>query len=284
MTGDCHIHMVLDGVNYRTAIDRQKEQPDEALIRSRLADYRERGITYLRDGGDAWQVSVLASRLAEEYGIIYRTPAFPICRRGHYGSFIGKTFENLQEYKELVSQVKLQGGHFIKLMLSGIMDFGCFGRITDVPCEPEQITDLVALAHDAGFSVMAHVNGAQTIAAALQAGVDSVEHGAHMEDETLHQLGESSSVWVPTVLPVAVHCGRGAFPDAVLNPLVQLQLKNIRKAASYGAQVALGTDAGAALVHHGTAVAEEYALLRQALGDNTDRILQAGENAVRCKF
>ena len=53
MLGDCHIHMILDGVYYRAAIDHQKERPDEALIRNRLADYAARGITFLRDGGDA---------------------------------------------------------------------------------------------------------------------------------------------------------------------------------------------------------------------------------------
>ena len=69
MLGDCHIHMILDGVYYRAAIDHQKDHPDEALIRQRLADYASRGITFLRDGGDAWGVGLLASRLAEAYGI-----------------------------------------------------------------------------------------------------------------------------------------------------------------------------------------------------------------------
>ena len=56
MFGDCHIHMILDGVYYRAAIDAQKEQVDEALVRARLAAYRDAGIRFLRDGGDAWGV------------------------------------------------------------------------------------------------------------------------------------------------------------------------------------------------------------------------------------
>ena len=86
MLGDCHIHMILDGVYYRAAIDHQKEKPDEELIRQRLSDYAARGITYLRDGGDAWGVGLLASKIAGEYGITYRTPAFNICRAGHFPS------------------------------------------------------------------------------------------------------------------------------------------------------------------------------------------------------
>ena len=73
MFADCHMHMILDGVYYRAAIDHQKYEPDEALIRARLTDYAARGITYLRDGGDGWGVGLRASQLAEEYGIAYRT-------------------------------------------------------------------------------------------------------------------------------------------------------------------------------------------------------------------
>lgn len=61
MPGDCHIHMVLDGVSYQAAIGHHRQQPDEALIRSRLKSYQRRGITYLRDGGDSWGVSLLAA-------------------------------------------------------------------------------------------------------------------------------------------------------------------------------------------------------------------------------
>ena len=32
MIGDCHIHMILDGVYYRAAIDAQRERVDEALL------------------------------------------------------------------------------------------------------------------------------------------------------------------------------------------------------------------------------------------------------------
>ena len=89
MTADLHIHMILDGVYYRDAIDAHKAQPLEDLIRSRLENYAQRGITFLRDGGDAWSVSLTAKSLAREYGIDYRSPAFPIYKKGHYGSFIG---------------------------------------------------------------------------------------------------------------------------------------------------------------------------------------------------
>jgi len=284
MPGDCHIHMVLDGVSYQAAIGHHRQQPDEALIRSRLKSYQRRGITYLRDGGDSWGVSLLAAELAPEYGITYRSPAFPICRKRHYGTFIGNAFETMDEYLALLQQVRRQGGHFVKLMLSGIMDFSQLGRVTDTFYGKELICDLVHAAHDAGFAVMAHANGTAAIGAALEAGIDSLEHGAYMDEDTLQQLAESRTVWVPTVLPIAVHRGRGQYPDAVLEPLVQLHLQNIAKAAAMGASVALGTDAGASLVYHRNAVELELQLLRQALGEDTERVLQAGEEKIRMTF
>ena len=54
MTGrcDCHIHMVLDGQDWRAAIARHSQRPEDAFIHQILTRYRADGYTYLRDGGD----------------------------------------------------------------------------------------------------------------------------------------------------------------------------------------------------------------------------------------
>lgn len=284
MLGDCHIHMILDGVYYRAAIDHQKQAPDEALIRERLADYAARGITWLRDGGDGWGVGLRAAQLAEEYGISYRTPVANLCRKGHYGCFLGWGYEDLKEYRAMVRRVRELGGHFIKIMISGIMDFDVFGGLTDTPCSYELCRDLISIAHDAGFAVMAHANGAEAVSNALRAGVDSIEHGAYLTEEVLCQLAESHAVWVPTIAPIANLRGLGRFPDAVLESLTELHQRNVAFAAARGAKIALGTDAGAYAVYHGEAVQQEYELLRQCLGQETDRILRQGEDAIRQRF
>ena len=55
MLGDCHIHMVLDGVlGYREAMDRHRAGPDDAVIRRTLRQYQRAGMTFLRDGGVAY--------------------------------------------------------------------------------------------------------------------------------------------------------------------------------------------------------------------------------------
>ena len=94
---DCHIHMILDGDWWKTAIARHSSGPDIPWIRSILAAYQQAGFTWLRDGGDRWGAGAAARSLAPEYGITYRTPLAPLCMEGHYGSFIGCTYSNLKE-------------------------------------------------------------------------------------------------------------------------------------------------------------------------------------------
>ena len=88
---DCHIHMVLDGLDWKRAIDGHRNGPDRALIRERLKAYAEAGFGYLRDGGDKWGVGAAAREEAGEWGIVYRTPLAPLICAGHYGGFIGES-------------------------------------------------------------------------------------------------------------------------------------------------------------------------------------------------
>ena len=167
MLSDCHIHMVLDGVYWKDAIARHRAGVREDWVRRPLSAYRQRGITYLRDGGDRWGVCSLAARLAPEYGIRYRIPGAPIHKNGHYGGFIGRGFETMADYRALVEDAKRSGADFIKIMISGLMDFDRLGVLTDVPLTPEEIREMIAIAHGEGFSVMAHANGDATVAAAI---------------------------------------------------------------------------------------------------------------------
>lgn len=130
---DCHIHMVLDGVNWKEAIARHRAAPQEAFIRETLEQYQTLGFSDLRDGGDRWGVCDLAAKLAPEYGIRYRSPGFPIYKIGHYGGFIGRGFDEFVEYRALVREARTRGAHFIKIMISGLMDFERYGVLTSEP-------------------------------------------------------------------------------------------------------------------------------------------------------
>lgn len=281
---DCHIHMVLDGVYWKDAIARHRSEPDEGLIRAVLARYQAGGVTRIRDGGDVWGVCLAAKRLAAEYGIDYRTPAFPIHKKGRYGAFIGRSFDTFAEFQKLVREAKAGGADFIKVMFSGLMDFDHYGVITSEPLTAGEMRDMVSFCHDEDLAVMAHVNGSDAIRNALSASVDSVEHGAYFDEEGLCQLAQSSTVWVPTLVTIANLIGNGRFPDPVLKPLLETQMASVQKAASLGVSIAVGSDAGAYQVFHGDAAAQEYDLLSSAIGAQGREVLERGNGQIFSRF
>ena len=279
---DCHMHMVLDGADWKAAIAAHRNGPEEKLIRARLEKYRDLGFTYLRDGGDRWNVGKRAREIAPEYGIRYRTPLAPICKQGHYGGFIGEKYETLREYADLVRKHRQQGADFIKIMISGLMDFDRFGVLTEEGLETGELRELIYIAHEEGFSVMAHANGARTVEAAADAGVDSIEHGAYLDEEALHAMAERGTVWVPTLSTIGNLRGRGRFDETAVQEILTSARENVRSFAALGGLLAPGTDAGAWAVPHGSLT--EYELLEELFGADTEKTLSPGIAEIQRKF
>ena len=65
-----------------------------------------------------------------------------------------------------------------------------------------EVKEMVHIAHEEGFAVMSHTNGIYGTRAAIEAGVDSLEHGNYMDEETIAMLADSITVWVPTLVTV----------------------------------------------------------------------------------
>ncbi len=282
MLWDCHMHAILDGYEWKSAIRRHSEAPDEAWIHNMLAAYRNAGYTYLRDGGDRWGAGARAREIAPEYGITYRTPLAPICKKGHYGGFIGRNYETLTDYTELVRQTRHQGGDFIKIMISGLMDFDVFGRLTEEGLEPELIRELIHIAHEEGFSVMAHCNGARTAQTTAEAGVDSIEHGAYLDREALQAMADNNTIWCPTLSTIGNLRGKGRFREEAVQAILGSALENVTRFASLGGFIAPGSDAGAWAVPHGCRT--EYDLLRSALGEQAEAVWTRGAEEILKRF
>ena len=260
LRSDCHMHMILDGVEWKAAIARHSEKVDEGFVHAVLAQYQKLGFTYLRDGGDRWGAGKRARELAPEYGITYRTPLAPLCRAGHYGAFIGKKYETFREYAALVCQQREEGADFIKIMISGLMDFNHFGVLSEEGYRAEDIRELIHIAHEEGFSVMAHANGARVVEAAAMAGIDSVDHGAYLDADALQAMKENDVVWVPTLSTIGNLRGKGRFDESAVQKILESALENVHSFAAMGGLIAPGTDAGAWAVPHGSLT--EFELLK----------------------
>ena len=277
MRADCHMHMILDGYEWRGAIARHKEKPDEDFIRQVLKTYQELGYTYLRDGGDRWDAGKRSRELAADYGITYRTPLAPLCKAGHYGAFIGLTWENFREYRDLVVQHRKNGADFIKIMISGLMDFNHYGVLSEEPLTAEEIRELIHIAHEEGFAVMSHCNGARTAEAAAMAGVDSIDHGAYLDKDALQAMEDNGTVWVPTLSTIGNLQGKGRFNEDAVRKILDSALANV---AQYKGLLAAGTDAGAWAVPHGSTTEEGYFAMA---GVGEDRLME-GLRVIEKKF
>ena len=288
MFGECHAHIFLNGRNYKEAVALHKNYVSEEAIRQAFAEYRKRGITFVRDGGDALHVSEYASKIAPQYGIDYRSPMFAIHRKGHYGRIVGCAWEDLEEYRDLVKKVKDLGGDFIKIMTTGILDFATKGHVTSEPLSRKEVFAMTAAAHDAGLSVMAHVNGAQAVMDAAEAGVDSVEHGNFQNEESICCMAEHATIWVPTIVTVSNLLENGRYPAETLAWIFETQKKGLQLAFEKDVVLAAGSDAGAYGVLHGKGIREEESVMRKILGaengQELEKRLAFGEKKLREKF
>jgi imidazolonepropionase-like amidohydrolase len=125
----------------------------------------------------------------------------------------------------------------------------------------EMLAEAVAVAHAGGARVTTHVFGEDALPGLLAAGVDCLEHGTGLTDETIAVAAERGVHLVPTLINIA---NFPEFADAAakyptyakhMRDLHARNPETIRSAVQAGVRVHAGTDAGG-FVEHGR-VADE---------------------------
>lgn len=116
----------------------------------------------------------------------------------------------------------------------------------------EEMQAIVADAHRLGRKVAAHAHGAQAIALATRAGVDSIEHGSYINDEDIALMKQHGTYLVPTAYLVEWMKQYGHLPEIYQQKMIDvgnaMQI-NHRRAIQAGVKIAFGTDA--AVYPHG---------------------------------
>src|ERR1700687_4741899 len=105
----------------------------------------------------------------------------------------------------------------------------------------EEAKAIVEETHRLGKKGAAPAIGSDGIAAALRAGVDSVEHGDGLTDALIDELVKKGVYWVPTIT-VGAYVAPGRGGD--WTKMVDLEKVAFQKALKKGVKIALGTDAG----------------------------------------
>ena len=134
---------------------------------------------------------------------------------------------------------------------------------------PEEMKAIVDTAHGLGRKVAAHSHAAEGTRAALIAGVDTIEHGSFLDDETIALFRKTGAYLVPTeIAPVAAlaQARAGALPPATIpkaEAAAAAMQESHRKAYKAGVKFAFGTDSGVS--KHGRN-GQEFALLVDKVG------------------
>ncbi len=176
------------------------------------------------------------------------------------------TCDGPDDCRRAVRQQVALGAQVIKYMSTGGVLSNVSGGLGRAMTD-EEMKAIVDTAHSLGRRVATHSHAAAGTKAALEAGVDTVDHGSFLDDEAI-RLFKAKGTWlVPTMLaPVAAleQARAGALPPAVIpkaEEAAAAAFASHRKAIAAGVNIAFGTDTGVS--RHGDN-AREFALLVQA--------------------
>ncbi len=109
-----------------------------------------------------------------------------------------------------------------------------------------ELTSIVTTAHGLGLKVAAHAHGGAGVAASVRAGVDSIEHGTWLDEDTAKLMAERGTWLVPTLGLLDGRKEDDASPEvrAKMAEARRVAGRNIQLAVRYRVKFAFGTDAG----------------------------------------
>jgi imidazolonepropionase-like amidohydrolase len=258
---DVHTHVVLNGDITAEDYDAQllkQSIPYRAILGARNAKIAlDHGFTSIRDleteGAMYADVDVkTAIANGEVPGPRMQVATRAMTPTGMYGP-LGYSWElkipqgveyvdGVEGARKAVREQIMYGADWIKYYSDRKYHFESDGVLHSmVNFTDEEAKAIVDETHRLGKKVAAHCIGSDGIAAALRAGVDTVEHGDGLTDAEIDEIAQRGIYWVPTITVGAyVAPGRGGN----WTKMVDLEKIAFQKALKKNVKIALGTDAG----------------------------------------
>ncbi|MFT5264305.1 MAG: imidazolonepropionase-like amidohydrolase [Polaribacter sp.] len=188
---------------------------------------------------------------------------------------------SVEDAKKAVRQRYKNGADCIKITATGgVLSVAKDGSGPQFTLE--EIKAIVATAKDYGMTTAAHAHGVEGMRRAIIGGINSIEHGTYMDEETMDLMIKHGTYYVPTILAGNFVAAKakipGYYPDIVvpkalaIGPQIQT---TFAKAYKHGVKIAFGTDSGVSF--HGDN-AREFALMVGAGMPPMEAILSATVN------
>ncbi len=157
---------------------------------------------------------------------------------------------SVDDAKKAVRQRYKNGADVIKITATGgVMSLAKNGHNPQFTLE--EIKAITSTAKNYGFTVAAHAHGDEGMKLAVLGGVNTIEHGSFMSDETMELMKENKCYLIPTI-SAGRYVGEkakipGAMPEVVARKALEIGPKHqatMAKAYKKGVPMGFGTDAG----------------------------------------
>jgi len=291
---DAHLH--LKGARSMDPMDWAAGTTAESAARA-VADagsLLDAGFTTIRDVGSDVAIGVRNAIDAGEFdGPRVYTSGRSISQTGGHGDLhmlprewvkdgagISTLADGEDECRRVARERHRDGADLLKIMTTGGVlsekDSPTEAQFTD-----EEVAALVEEAHRVGMPVASHAQGAAGVKRALENGVDTIEHGFHLDEECLDRMLETDATFVPTLAIMYRIVTEGedhGVPEHGLRKARaarEAHFDAVRRAKEAGVPIAAGTDfIGPDLVPHGEN-ALELELLVEEVGFSPDEAIAA---------
>ena len=250
---NCHAHLCLDGsLDPITALN-QRSITENVLIAAKHAEATLRaGITTVRDLG-GWEGIDLGLKKAINDGVILGPRLLVsgklLCMTGGTAHYIGREVDGPDEARKGAREQLKAGVDVIKVMATGgVLTPGVDPGSAQLTFE--ELRAAIEEAKKAGKLTASHAQGATGIKNAIQAGVDSIEHGFFLDAEAIDMMLEHETFLVPTLAGIYQVIERGpesgipAFLIEKAQRASDAHLDSLRRAREAGVRIAAGNDGG----------------------------------------
>src|SRR5919106_319128 len=153
----------------------------------------------------------------------------------------------VEDVRKVVRTMIRAGADVIKCATTGGASSRAGHGPKDPAFDPDEMRALVDEAHAQGRKVMCHALGGAGLRLALEAGVDSIEHGCYLDEdpELIPMMAERGIVLTPTLLVYEYHReSKAPHVRERSRALREHHRASIQRALAAGVRVVAGTDAG----------------------------------------